>query len=293
MGRIGTFHSRPLQCPSTQRRRGTFRGGSPSPGALGCGVAEAIDKGAGANGPPGGVRACLVWGVGVLAYVTAVLHRTSFGVSGLDAAARFNASPGALSGFVVLQLVVYAGLQVPVGLLLDRFGSRALIAMGATVMAAGQLLLALTTVLPLAIVARVLVGAGDALTFISVLRLVAAWFPVRRVPVLTQLTGIVGQLGQVLSAVPLVALLHGPGWTVAFGSAAGLGGCSWWSSYWRWPATPRAVRLRAARCCTRWTCPDSFARRGAIPVRGWGSSPTSARNSPAPSSRCSGAFPTS
>jgi len=186
-------------------------------------VAEAIDKGAGANGPPGGVRACLVWGVGVLAYVTAVLHRTSFGVSGLDAAARFNASPGALSGFVVLQLVVYAGLQVPVGLLLDRFGSRALIAMGATVMAAGQLLLALTTVLPLAIVARVLVGAGDALTFISVLRLVAAWFPVRRVPVLTQLTGIVGQLGQVLSAVPLVALLHGPGWTVAFGSAAGLG----------------------------------------------------------------------
>ncbi len=109
-------------------------------------MAEAIDKG-GANGPPGGAHACLVWGVGVLAYVTAVLHRTSFGVSGLDAAARFNASPGALSGFVVLQLVVYAGLQVPVGLLLDRFGSRALIAMGATVMAAGQLLLALTTVL--------------------------------------------------------------------------------------------------------------------------------------------------
>jgi len=30
----------------------------------------------------------------------------------------------------VLQLVVYAGLQVPVGLLLDRFGSRALIAIG-------------------------------------------------------------------------------------------------------------------------------------------------------------------
>lgn len=173
--------------------------------------------------PLGGARAWLVWGVGVLAYITAVLHRTSFGVSGLDAAARFHASPGALSGFVVLQLVVYAGLQVPVGLLLDRFGARVLIVVGGLVMAVGQLLLAFTTVLPLAIVARVLVGAGDALTFISVIRLVGAWFPVRRVPLLTQLTGIVGQLGQVLSAVPLVALLHGPGWTAAYGSTAALG----------------------------------------------------------------------
>lgn len=175
--------------------------------------------------PTGAVtrRAWIVWGVGVLAYVTAVLHRTSFGVSGLDAAARFDASPGSLSGFIVLQLVVYAALQVPVGLLLDRFGSRRLIATGALVMAAGQLLLALTTALPLAYAARVLVGAGDALTFISVLRLVGAWFPVRRVPVVTQLTGIVGQLGQVLSAVPLVALLHGPGWTAAFSSCAALG----------------------------------------------------------------------
>lgn len=176
-----------------------------------------------AAAPPVAGRAWIVWGVGVLAYVTAVLHRTSFGVSGLDAAARFHASPGSLGGFIVLQLVVYAALQVPVGLLLDRFGSRRLIAAGALVMAAGQLLLALTTALPLAYAARVLVGAGDALTFISVLRLVGAWFPVRRVPVVTQLTGIVGQLGQVLSAVPLVALLHGPGWSAAFSSCAALG----------------------------------------------------------------------
>lgn len=167
--------------------------------------------------------AWLVWGVGVVAYVVAVLDRTSFGVSGLAATERFGASPGTLSGFVVLQLVVYAGLQVPVGLLIDRFGSRRLIATGALVMAAGQLLLATTTSIGLAYLARVLVGAGDALTFISVIRLVGAWFPARRVPLVTQLTGILGQLGQVLSAVPLVALLHGPGWESAYLSAAALG----------------------------------------------------------------------
>ncbi len=164
-----------------------------------------------------------LWGVGVLAYVVAVLHRTSFGVAGLDAVERFDASAGILATFTVLQLLVYAGLQVPVGLLLDRLGPRRMVAGGALVMAAGQGLLAVAGNVPTAVVARVLVGAGDAMTFISVLSIVSLWFPARQIPVVTQLTGMLGQLGQVLSAVPLVALLHGPGWTPAFGAAAGLG----------------------------------------------------------------------
>ena len=168
-------------------------------------------------------RLWVVWAVALAAYIVGVMHRTSFGVAGLDAAQRFQAGPAALSGFVVLQLLVYAALQVPVGLLLDRFGGRVMVVTGALTMAAGQLVLALATTLPFAVAARVLIGTGDALTFISVLSVVTAWFPPRRVPVMTQLTGLVGQLGQVLSAVPLAALLHGPGWTPAFLCAAGLG----------------------------------------------------------------------
>ncbi|TQM10753.1 MFS transporter [Pseudonocardia kunmingensis] len=168
-------------------------------------------------------RLWVVWSVGLAAYLVGVMHRTSFGVAGLDAAARFDAAPAALAGFVVLQLLVYASLQIPVGALLDRFGARRLIVAGALTMAAGQLLLALAGGIATAVLARVLVGIGDALTFISVLSVVTSWFPVRRVPLMTQLTGLIGQLGQVLSAVPLAALLHGPGWTPAFVSAAALG----------------------------------------------------------------------
>jgi MFS family permease len=164
-----------------------------------------------------------IWLVGVAVYVIAVLQRTSLGVAGLDATARFHSSASALATFAVVQLLVYAALQIPVGVLLDRFGSRRLLLVGALTMAAGQLVLALATDFPTAVAARVLVGAGDAMTFISVLRLVSAWFPPRRIPLMSQLTGILGQLGQVLSAVPLVALLHGPGWTPAFLSAAALG----------------------------------------------------------------------
>ncbi|GAA2695915.1 MULTISPECIES: MFS transporter [Actinoplanes] len=170
-----------------------------------------------------GARAWAVWAAGLAAYTVAVLHRTSLGVAGLDAQQRFDVSAGTLASFAVLQLLVYAGLQIPVGLLLDRFGSLRLVVCGGLVMAAGQTLMAFSDGITGAVFARVLVGAGDAMTFISVLRLVPRWFPPRRVPVLTQMTGLVGQLGQIVSAVPLAALLAGPGWTTAFLGAAGTG----------------------------------------------------------------------
>jgi sugar phosphate permease len=170
-----------------------------------------------------GARAWVVWAVGLTAYAIGVLHRTSLGVAGLDLQARFDIGAGALASFAVLQLIVYAGLQVPVGLLLDRFGTLRLVVSGALVMAAGQALMAFSDDITSAVLARVLVGAGDAMTFISVLRLVPQWFPAKRVPVITQFTGIIGQLGQILSAIPLAALLAGPGWTTAFVSAAAAG----------------------------------------------------------------------
>jgi MFS family permease len=169
------------------------------------------------------VRPWIVWTTGLFAYIVAVLDRTTLGVSGLEAADRFAASPGVLSSFVVLQVIVYAGAQVPAGLLLDRFGSRALILSGAALMASGQLTLAFTESLPAAIAARAVLGLGDAFTFISVLRLVPRWFKPRQVPLVTQLTGICGQLGQVLSAVPFLALLTGAGWTTAYASVVGVG----------------------------------------------------------------------
>src|SRR4051794_33624116 len=76
-------------------------------------------------------RAWLIWGIAVAAYGVAVFHRGSLGVSGVAAQHRFGATAAVLSLFSVLQLAVYAALQVPVGALLDRFGSRRLIATGA------------------------------------------------------------------------------------------------------------------------------------------------------------------
>jgi MFS family permease len=168
-------------------------------------------------------RAYAVWAVGLLAYAVAVFHRASLGVAGVEAQERFSAGASAVSLFLVLQLAVYAGLQVPVGVALDRFGSRRMILAGALTMAAGQLVLALATDVPTAIAARVLVGAGDAMTFISVLRVIGLWFAGGTVPLMTQLTGILGQVGSIAAAYPLVALLHGTSWQTTFLGASATG----------------------------------------------------------------------
>ena len=114
------------------------------------------------------MRAWVVWSAGLLAYIVAVLDRTTLGVAGLDAAKRFGATPAVLSTFVVLQLVVYAGAQIPAGLLLDRFGSKKMILSGGALMLAGQLAMAFTTTLPVAIAARAVVGLGEDLAFAEI-----------------------------------------------------------------------------------------------------------------------------
>src|SRR3954453_6126778 len=110
----------------------------------------------------------------------AVFNRSSLGVTGVAAQQRFHASAGALALFSVMQLAVYASLQIPVGALVDRVGSRRMLVTGALLMATGQAALAFTHTIPGAILARVLVGAGDAMTFISVLRLVGSSFAARQ-----------------------------------------------------------------------------------------------------------------
>ena len=166
----------------------------------------------------------MVFGFAVFAYIIAVLQRSSLGVAGVAATDRFHVTAAALSSLAVIQLIVYAGLQIPVGLLLDRVGSRTLIAVGAGLMLLGQVTLALAPVIGVAIGGRILLGAGDAMTFISVLRLLPNWFSGRRLPLVSQLVGTVGSTGQILSALPLSLLLGSILWTPTFLILAALSG---------------------------------------------------------------------
>jgi len=167
-------------------------------------------------------RSWVIFSAAVFAYLVAIMQRGSLGVAGVEATERFDIAAVALSTLAVVQLAVYAGLQVPVGVIIDRIGPRSLIIFGATLMTLGQSTLAVSETLPVAIIGRVLVGAGDAMTFISAIRLLSVWFSGARLPVVSQLLGTLGQTGQLLSIFPFALALHAWGWTPAYLSAAGL-----------------------------------------------------------------------
>lgn len=163
------------------------------------------------------------WIFAVLVYFVAVMNRSSLSVAGLLAEQRFGISPGQLSVFILLQLGVYAGMQVPAGVLVDRYGPRRLLIAAATTMAVGQLLFALAPSYPMALLARFLLGCGDALTYVSTLRYVASHFSPRRYPLLAAITGTIGTAGNVVATLPLAVLLHGVGWAPVYLGASSFG----------------------------------------------------------------------
>ena len=120
--------------------------------------------------------AIFVWLMAVAVYAVAVAGRTSFGVAGLVAIDRFDINAATLSLFTVVQVGVYAAAQIPVGVLLDKYGPRIMLGSGALILAVGQIGMALSDTVGLALAARVLVGLGDATAFTSVIRIVPSWF---------------------------------------------------------------------------------------------------------------------
>jgi MFS family permease len=168
------------------------------------------------------VRAYWIWAVGVVVYIAAVFHRTSLGVAGLEAAQRFHVGPAALATFTVLQIGLYALMQVPTGLLVDHFGPRRVLTVAAVLMGLGQVLFAVAESYPLGLLARAVLGVGDAMTFVSVLRLVAAHFPARRYAALASITGTLGAVGNLVATVPLTLLLDNAGWLATFAIAGGV-----------------------------------------------------------------------
>ncbi|MEY4263287.1 MAG: hypothetical protein RLY88_995 [Actinomycetota bacterium] len=161
--------------------------------------------------------ATLVMVSGAFAYLVAVTNRSSMGIATLAASERFDVTAAALSTLAVVQLIAYAGLQIPVGILLDRFGARKLLIVGALLMSAGQLIVAFSESLTPAVIGRLLVGAGDAFVFISMIRLINGWYVGKQATRMQGLLTNVGQLGQAVSAIPFAFVLVHLGWSMSFG----------------------------------------------------------------------------
>jgi MFS family permease len=107
--------------------------------------------------------------------------------------------------------------------MVDRLGTKKVLGLGVVLFTLGQLGFALSPTYGMALASRALLGCGDAMTFISVLRLGARWFPARRGPLIAQLAGLAGMAGNLVSTIVVSRSLQGPGWTATFAGSAAAG----------------------------------------------------------------------
>ncbi len=158
----------------------------------------------------------VIWSVGAGAYFFGFIHRASLGVAGPTAVNRLRITAAEIGTLIMVQLGLYALMQVPAGMAIDRWGARRVLLAATLAMGSAQVMFAFAASYPLALLARGLLGIGDAAVFIAVLRLAATHFRRRQFAFLTMLTGLTGMLGNLVATVPLVIALQSWGWQRTF-----------------------------------------------------------------------------
>lgn len=152
----------------------------------------------------------------VLAYMLSFFHRMAPGTIAADLQNTFAASSAALGGIAATYFYIYTVMQIPTGVLADTLGPRRLLTWGGIVAGAGSLLFGMAESIAVLSTGRLLVGLGVSLTFISMLKLNAAWFHDRHFGTFTGLSILLGNIGAVAAAGPLAWMLGFTSWRTVF-----------------------------------------------------------------------------
>lgn len=150
----------------------------------------------------------VIWSLAGLFFLYEFFIRASTGVlSGLlQHDLRVNAEE--YSVVAAAYYLAYSAMQVPVGVLMDRFGVRVLLSIGALCCAFGCYLFSTATGMNMAWLGRFLMGLGSSVGFISLLTIALNWFPQRIFGFFAGMTQILGFIGPVLSGAPLAWMLE-------------------------------------------------------------------------------------
>jgi sugar phosphate permease len=152
----------------------------------------------------------------VIGYMLAFFHRMAPAAIATDLQQSFEASGAALGALAAAYFYTYTVLQIPVGVMADTLGIRKIVALGAALAGVGSLLFGMADTLAVATVGRVLVGLGVSSMFISLMKLNSVWFHDRHFGTIGGVSILLGNLGSVLAATPLVWAVTHTSWRNVF-----------------------------------------------------------------------------
>lgn len=136
----------------------------------------------------------------------------------------FSVGAGGFGIISSIYFYAYAPMQLPAGLLFDRYGPRKLMTSAALVCASGMIFFAATDSIYTAAIGRFLIGIGSACSFIGVLVLISRWFPANRFALFAGLAQMMSSLGAIAGEMPLAYLVGNYGWRLASFILAAIGG---------------------------------------------------------------------
>ncbi len=127
----------------------------------------------------------------------------------------FNVSAEGFGVISAFYFYAYAPMQLPAGLLFDRYGPRKLMTFALIVCALGAVFFASTNSIITASAGRFLIGTGSAFSFIGVLVLISRWFPPQQFAILAGIAQLMSSVGAMFGEVSLAALVNLVGWRVS------------------------------------------------------------------------------
>ena len=166
------------------------------------------------------VIAWLICALGAVFYAYEYLLRITPSVMEHALRDHFSLSATGFGFLSAFYYYAYVPLQLPVGILMDRFGPRRLLTFACAICVIGTWLFAGTTMVSVAAAGRFLVGFGSAFAFVGVLKLATLWLPEDKLGMVAGLASALGTLGAMLGDNLLGHLVALIGWQKAVNYSA-------------------------------------------------------------------------
>jgi len=154
----------------------------------------------------------IIWILAAVFYFYEYLLRVSPSVMVHELMSSFNTNAAIIGVISAFYFYAYAPMQLPVGMLMDKYGARKLLTFAALVCGLGTVVFGVSPQIWLADAGRFLVGIGSAFAFVGIVFVTSHWFPLQKRGLLIGLGNSIGMLGAVVGQGPLAATVAAWGW---------------------------------------------------------------------------------
>lgn len=158
----------------------------------------------------------LSFGLLLALFVLGFFQRFSPATFGQPISTEFSLTASQLGLFAAVNYWVYTAMQVPAGVVIDRFGTRICVGVGGFLTAAGSIMIATASEYWVTLAGSALIGLGTCGIFVGLMKNNTEWFPARRYGLITGITMFVGNLGSMIAQEPAAVLLTVFSWRTLF-----------------------------------------------------------------------------